>query len=234
MNNRSWAERDLRVLWHPCTQMRDHEDLPPIALRRGRGVWLEDFDGKRYLDAIGSWWVNLFGHANPRINAAIADQLGQLEHALLAGFTHAPVVQLSERLLALAPKGLARCFYAADGSSSVEVALKMSFHYWRNLGQARTRFVCLANGYHGETLAALAVGDVALYRQTYAPLLSKPITVKSPDCYHRAAGESWVDCSTRAFADMEAALARHAHETCAVIVEPLVQCAAGMRMYDPV
>ena len=234
MTNRSWAERDLRVLWHPCTQMRDHEELPPIPIRRGEGVWLEDFGGKRYLDAISSWWVNLFGHANPRINAAITEQLGKLEHVILAGFTHEPIVTLSERLVALAPKGLARCFYASDGSSAVEIALKMSFHYWRNLGRTRTRFINLTNSYHGETLGALAVGDVGLYKQTYEPLLLKPITVKSPDCYHREAGETWEGYSTRAFAEMERALARHAHEACAVIVEPLVQCAGSMRMYDPV
>ncbi|OGI44457.1 MAG: adenosylmethionine--8-amino-7-oxononanoate transaminase [Candidatus Muproteobacteria bacterium RBG_16_65_31] len=234
MTNRSWAERDLRVLWHPCTQMRDHEELPPIPIRRGEGVWLEDFGGKRYLDAISSWWVNLFGHANPRINAAITEQLGKLEHVILAGFTHEPIVTLSERLVALAPKGLARCFYASDGSSAVEIALKMSFHYWRNLGRTRTRFINLTNSYHGETLGALAVGDVGLYKQTYEPLLLKPITVKSPDCHHREAGETWEGCSTRAFAEMERALARHAHEACAVIVEPLVQCAGSMRMYDPV
>src|SRR3989338_10054324 len=234
MTNRSWAERDLRVLWHPCTQMRDHEELPPIPIRRGEGVWLEDFGGKRYLDAISSWWVNLFGHANPRINAAITEQLGKLEHVILAGFTHEPIVTLSERLVALAPKGLARCFYASDGSSAVEIALKMSFHYWRNLGRTRTRFINLTNSYHGETLGALAVGDVGLYKQTYEPLLLKAITFKSPDCYHREAGETWEGYSTRAFAEMERALARHAHEACAVIVEPLVQCAGSMRMYDPV
>ena len=105
MDNRILTERDLRVLWHPCSQMRDHEDYPPIPIRRGEGVWLEDYDGRRYLDAISSWWVNLFGHANPRINAAITDQLGKLEHVILAGFTHEPIVTLSERLVALAPPG---------------------------------------------------------------------------------------------------------------------------------
>jgi len=235
MNNKSWAERDLRVLWHPCTQMRDHEFLPLVPIRRGRGVWLEDYEGKRYLDAISSWWVNLFGHAHPRINAAVTAQLNELEHVLLAGCTHAPVVELSERLLALAPKGLTRAFYADNGSAAVEIALKMSFHYWQNLGHAkRTRFICLSNSYHGETLGALAVGDVALYKQTYEPLLLKAITVTSPDCYARASGESCTDYATRMFAEMEATLARHAGEACAVIVEPLVQCAGGMRMYDPV
>ncbi len=234
MNNRDLAERDLRVLWHPCTQMRDHEDLPPIPIRRGSGVWLEDFDGKRYLDAISSWWVNLFGHAHPRLAAAIAAQATQLEHVILAGFTHEPVVRLSERLLKLAPKRLAHCLYASDGSSAVEIALKLSFQYWRNRGETRTRFINLANSYHGETLGALAVGGVALYKETYKPLLLEPITVKSPDCYHREPGESCADYSRRAFADMENALAQYAHETCAVIVEPLVQCAGSMRIYDPV
>jgi adenosylmethionine-8-amino-7-oxononanoate aminotransferase len=234
MNNRDLAERDVRVLWHPCTQMRDHEDLPPIPIRRGQGVWIEDYDGRRYLDAISSWWVNLFGHNNPRINAAIHTQLANIGHVILAGFTHEPVVRLSERLTQLAPPGLGHCFYASDGSSAVEIALKMSFHYWRNRGEARRRYINLAGSYHGETLGALAVGDVALYKKTYEPLLLQPITVKSPDCYHREPGESCAEYSRRMFSEMETALARHAHETCAVIVEPLVQCAGSMRMFDPV
>ncbi|MDO8704959.1 MAG: adenosylmethionine--8-amino-7-oxononanoate transaminase [Sulfuricaulis sp.] len=235
MDNNTLTQRDLRVLWHPCTQMHDHETLPLVPIRRGEGVWLEDFNGKRYLDAISSWWVNLFGHANPRINAAIADQLQNLEHVILAGFTHEPVVRLSEQLVQLAPKGLSRCFYADSGSAAVEIALKMSFHYWQNRGEKkRTRFINLTSSYHGETLGALSMGDVSLYKETYQPLLLKPITVKSPDCYYREAGESWADYSTRAFAEMETALARYADEVCAVIVEPLVQCAGGMRMYDPV
>jgi len=235
MDNDSLTQRDLRVLWHPCTQMQDHESLPLIPIRRGQGVWLEDFDGKRYLDAISSWWVNLFGHANPRINAAIADQLENLEHVMLAGFTHEPVIELSEKLIKIAPPGLGHCFYASDGSAALEIALKMSFHYWRNHGEIkRTRFINLTNSYHGETLGALSVGDVALYKETYQPLLREAITVKSPDCYYRESGESWADYSTRAFVEMEAALARHTGEVCAVVVEPLVQCAGSMRMYDPV
>ena len=235
MNNADWTNRDLSAVWHPCTQMKDHEWLPLIPIRRGQGVWLEDFDGNRYLDAISSWWVNLFGHANPRINAALRAQLDELEHVLLAGFTHEPAVTLAERLIALAPPGLTRCFYADNGSSAVEVALKMSYHYWRNLGQRnKTRFITLNNSYHGETLGALAVGDVALYKKTYEPLLMRAISVPSPDCYHREHGESCEDYSKRMFAHMELALERYAHEACAVIVEPLVQCAGGMRMYDPV
>ncbi|UCH54460.1 MAG: aminotransferase class III-fold pyridoxal phosphate-dependent enzyme, partial [Pseudomonadota bacterium] len=234
MNNRDLIERDLRVLWHPCTQMKDHERLAPIPIRRGQGVWLEDYDGRRYLDAISSWWVNLFGHANPRITTAIAEQAAAIEHVILAGFSHEPVVRLSERLAALAPGALGHCFYASDGSAAVEIALKMSFHYWRNRGQRRTRFINLSNSYHGETLGALAVGDVGLYKDTYAPLLLNPVTVPSPDCYGRAPGESCADYSRRQFAHMEAALAKHAHETCAAVIEPLVQCAGSMRMYEPI
>ena len=235
MTNQIFSSRDQAVLWHPCTQMKDHELQPVIPIRRGLGVWLEDFDGKRYLDAVSSWWVNLFGHANPYINAALRHQLESLEHVILAGFTHEPAVRLAERLIDLAPKGLSRCFYADNGSSAVEVALKMSFHYWRNRGQTgKTRFVSLENSYHGETLGALAVGDVGLYKDTYAPLLMQVITAPSPDCYHREPGESWQDYSIRRFADMERLLAEQADKICAVIVEPLVQCAGSMRMYDPI
>ena len=214
--------------------MHDHEALPPIPVRRGAGVWLEDYDGNRYLDAVSSWWTNLFGHANARISAAVAAQAGTLEHVMLAGFTHEPAIRLAEQLTELAPAGLTRCFYADSGSAAIEVALKMSFHYWLNRGQAgKRRFLALSNGYHGETLGALSVGDVPLYRETYQPLLLPVITVPSPDCYLRAAGESWAEHARRSFADMEVALERYAGELAAVIVEPLVQCAGGMRMSDP-
>jgi adenosylmethionine-8-amino-7-oxononanoate aminotransferase len=229
------ARRDLATVWHPCTQMKDHEWLPMIPVVRGEGAWLYDADGRRYLDAISSWWVNLFGHANPRIGAAVTRQLGRLEHVMLAGFTHEPAIELAERLTALAPSGLTRCFYADNGSSAIEVALKMSFHYWRNAGRpGKRRFITLTNSYHGETLGALAVGHVELYREIYQPLLMDVIAVPSPDGYAREDGESLEAHSRRMFAPMEAALERHAHETCAVIVEPLVQCAGNMRMYHPV
>lgn len=231
----SLAARDLRVVWHPCTQMKDHETLPMVAIRRGCGAWLEDFDGKRYLDAVSSWWVNLFGHANPRINAALGEQLGKLEHVIFAGFTHEPAVRLAERLVAMTPPGLTRCFLADNGSAAVEVAIKMSFHYWHNRGRPRkTRFMTLENSYHGETLGALAVGNVELYKTLYKPLLMDVLTAPSPDCYNRESGETWEAYSLRQFAYMERLLAEHAEELAAVIVEPLVQCAGGMRMYHPV
>jgi adenosylmethionine-8-amino-7-oxononanoate aminotransferase len=235
MDNKTLIDRDLQTLWHPCTQMKDHEWLPLIPIKSAQGVWLEDFEGNRYLDAISSWWVNLFGHCNPRINQRIKAQLEQLEHVILAGFTHEPVVTLSEQLQQITPPGLNHCFYADNGSSAIEVALKMSFHYWRNKGQKqKTRFINLSNSYHGETLGALAAGDVALYKETYQPLLMDVITVPSPDCYNRENGESCANYSARMFAHMRAALEKYADEVCAVLVEPLVQCAGNMRMYDPV
>jgi adenosylmethionine-8-amino-7-oxononanoate aminotransferase len=228
-------ERDLAHLWHPCTQMKDHErELPLIPIRSGRGVWLMGYDDRQYLDAISSWWVNLFGHANPRIGGAVAAQLEQLEHVIFAGFTHEPAIDLAESLTRLAPPGLTRCFLADNGSAAVEVAVKMSFHYWRNSGRGdKQKFITLANSYHGETLGALAVGNVALYKDIYAPLLMDVITAPSPDCYFREPGESWEDYSCRQFEPMREILERHAHEAAAVIVEPLVQCAGGMRMYHP-
>jgi adenosylmethionine-8-amino-7-oxononanoate aminotransferase len=170
--NAAIAARDLAVVWHPCTQMQDHERLPPVPISRGEGVWLYDFEGRRYFDGISSWWVNLFGHANPRISAAVCEQAGRLEHVMLAGFTHAPVVELSEALVKIVPAGLTRCFFADNGSAAVEVAVKMSFHYWQNLGKpASGASWTLSNSYHGETLGALAVGDVELYKKVYQPLL---------------------------------------------------------------
>ena len=234
-SNADLIKRDLSVLWHPCTQMKDCELLPPIPIKKGEGVLLEDFEGNRYIDAVSSWWVNLFGHANPRINAAIAAQMEKLEHVILAGFSHEPVVELSERLVALTPEMLCRCFFADNGSSAVEVALKMSFHYWRNRGRTeKQKFITLDNSYHGETLGALAVGNVTLFKETYEPLLMRAISAPSPDQFNREPGVSPADHAARTFADMQGLLERHADETCAVIVEPLIQCAGGMRMYDPV
>ena len=233
--NDSWMQRDLSVLWHPCTQMKDHEQLPLIPIRRGEGVWLEDFDGKRYLDAVSSWWVNVFGHSNPRINQRIKDQLDQLEHVMLAGFSHQPVVELSERLVSITPAGLDRVFYTDNGSTGIEVALKMSFHYWRNIGRSdKQRFVTLTNSYHGETVAAMSVGDVALFTDTYKPLLLDTFKVPSPDCYLRPDGVSWEEHSRTMFGHMEQTLAEHHGEIAAVIVEPLIQGAGGMRMYHPI
>ena len=235
-----WRARDLSVVWHPCTQMREHpHTLPLVPIARGDGAWLIGHDGRHYLDAVSSWWTNLFGHAEPRIGAAIATQAMALEQVMLAGFTHAPAVELAERLLAVAPRQqgrtpLSKVFYADNGSAGVEVALKMAFHWFHNRGEhRRTKFIALENGYHGETLGALAVGDIPLYRRVYAPLLTEALFAPSPDAYLARPGESPADCATRAADALAALLDRHAGEVCAVIVEPRVQCAGGMRMHHP-
>lgn len=226
--------RDIDAIWHPCTQMKDHEILPMTPIKQAKGVWLEDFEGKRYIDAISSWWVNLFGHANETISNAIREQLDAVEHVLLAGFTHEGVIKLSEQLVEITPESLRKCFYADNGSSAVEVALKMSFHYWKNTGKSKkTKFINLSNSFHGETIGALSLGDVALYKEVYKPLLLDVITVPSPDSYNRQAGEPEADYAKRMFVHMEEALQQHHEEVCAVIVEPLVQCAGYMRMYAP-
>ncbi|HUF20156.1 MAG TPA: adenosylmethionine--8-amino-7-oxononanoate transaminase [Burkholderiales bacterium] len=231
--NRNLLDRSLRSVWHPCTQMKVHETLPLIPIASGSGAWLHDFDGNRYLDAISSWWVNLFGHANPRIAAAISDQLVELEHVILAGFTHAPAVELAEQLSRHAP-GLGHCFFASDGSSAVEIALKMSFHYWRNSGRAQKNgFVCLAGSYHGETLGALSVSDVALFRDVYAPLLNNVARVPSADWRNAVPGETHEQAAIRAAAVLEDHLAANHERIAALIVEPLIQCASGMQMYHP-
>ena len=234
-HNQQLLTRSLAAVWHPCTQMKRHETLPLVPIARGSGVWLYDVEGKRYLDAVSSWWVNLFGHCNPRINAAITDQLGKLEHVMLAGFTHEPVVQLSERLAQLAPDGLGHCFYASDGAAAVEIALKMSAHYWRNVGRPdKTQFISLKNSYHGETLGALSVTDVALFKDAYAALVKQSATVINPDSRHAAIGETDRDYALRCASQLEAHLQQHHQQLAAFIIEPLVQGAAGMAMYHPI
>ena len=233
LTNDAVRDRDLAVLWHPTTQMKDHEWLPLLPVKRGRGVWLEDFEGGRYIDAISSWWVNLFGHANPHISNAVARQARELEHVILAGVTHEPAVRLAERLVDITPAGLDRVFFADSGSGAVEIALKMSFHYWRNQGETgRTKFVTLTHSYHGETLGTLAVGDAGLFKEAYEPLLMESIFAPSPDCSGLDPSD-WDAHAAAKLGELEAVLAAQADSVCAVIIEPLVQCAGGMRMHPP-
>jgi adenosylmethionine-8-amino-7-oxononanoate aminotransferase len=229
-----WVSRSRHSVWHPCTQMQHLDALPLVPISRGRGAWLIDMEGRRYLDGISSWWVNLFGHANARINTALKLQLDELEHVMLAGFTHAPVVSLSEQLSALTGERLGHCFYASDGASAVEIALKMSFHYWQNRGRTNKReFVCLAGSYHGETIGALAVTDVPLFRTAYGPMLQQVHVVPSPDARNAEPGQSAADVALAAAAAFEQLLEQRGDHICALIVEPLVQCATGMAMHDP-
>ena len=217
MDNAGATRRSLDAVWHPCTQMKQHERVPLVPIARAEGAWLYDFDGRRYLDGVSSWWVNLFGHSHPAIVAAIAEQARTLDHVMLAGFTHGPAIELAERLRRIAPGGVGHAFFASDGASATEIALKMAFHYWANRGaRGKQRFVSLEGGYHGETVGALGVTDVAIFRDAYAPLVRGAIVAPFAD----------IDALARILEQ------RHG-EIAALIVEPLVQGASGMRFYDP-
>ncbi len=226
MKNKELENRDLNVLWHPCTQMKDHETLPLIPIKKAHGIYLEDFEGNKYIDAISSWWVNMFGHTNEYINTKIKEQLDTLEHVILAGFTHEQVIRLSERLVKLTPPNLDKCFYSDNGSSAVEVALKMSYHAHYNDGKKKSLFVSLKNSYHGETIGALSVGDVELYKETYEPLLIKTIQTEVPIDMSEEAAE-------QAAKKFEKLCAKRPDEISAIILEPLIQGAGYMHMYHP-
>ena len=228
------VDRSLAAVWHPCTQMKQHESFPLVAITKGKGAWLYDENGKPLLDSISSWWTNLFGHSNPRINQAITAQLEKIEHVMLAGFTHPPVVELSEKLSALTNHHLGHVFYASDGASAVEIALKMSHHYWQLNGKSqKKKFACLENGYHGETLGALAVTDVAIFRQAYGSLLQDVFTITSPDARKIKVGETAEDVAKHAAKQLEELFIKEHQNIAAIIVEPLVQCAGQMAMHSP-
>ena len=234
LNQASLVDRSLEAVWHPCTQMKHHESFPLIAITKGKGPWLYDEKGNALLDCISSWWTNLFGHSNPHINQAISDQLTKIEHVMLAGFTHQPVVELSEKLSALTAKNLGHVFYASDGASAVEIALKMSHHFWQLNGKPnKKKFVCLENSYHGETLGALGVTDVAIFREAYGLLLQDVYTVSSPDTRKASNGETAIQLAERAAAELETLFKKEHHHIAAFIIEPLVQCAGQMAMYSP-
>lgn len=223
MTNKMLMQEDLKYIFHPCTQMKDHEKIPLIPIKRGKGAYIYDFDGHKYLDCISSWWVNLFGHSNDYINLKIRGQIEELEHVIFAGFTHKPAIDLAKRLVSITPKALTKIFFADNGSSAIEIALKMSFQYFKNRGESRPLFVSLENSYHGETLGALAVSDTGLYKDIYTDILLKTIQAKSP---------ALVD-ENDALNDMRNLLKKHKGKIASVVIEPLVQCAGSMKMYNP-
>ena len=234
LNQTSLVDRSLAAVWHPCTQMKHHESFPLVAITKGKGAWLYDEHGNALLDCISSWWTNLFGHSNPHINQAITRQLEKIEHVMLAGFTHPSVIELSEKLAALAKGNLGHVFHASDGASAVEIALKMSHHFWQLNGKSqKKKFVCLENGYHGETLGALAVTDVAIFREAYGSLLQDVYTVSSPDMRKAKNGENAEDVARQAANELEQLFAKEHEQIAAIIIEPLVQCAGQMAMYSP-
>ena len=227
-------ERDLKYIWHPCSQMKDYEELAPMVIDHGKGVWLYDIHGKKYLDIVSSWWCNLFGHCNPTINAAVKAQLDQLEHVIFANFSHEPVIRLAEELAGIVPAGLTKFHFSDNGSAAVECALKMAFQYFLQTGKPKKkRFMCLSEGYHGETIGALSVGSMDLYAKMYQPMMMDNIHIEAPDCYRCPYGKNRENCDCECFASAEKSFADHASETAAMIVEPLLQGSAGMRIYPP-
>jgi adenosylmethionine-8-amino-7-oxononanoate aminotransferase len=227
MNNKIVATEDFKYVWHPCTQMKDHEVIPIIPIKKAYGVYLEDFEGNVYIDGISSWWVNNLGHCNPYITKKIKKQLDTLEHIIFAGFTHKSAVQLSKKLVEITPDGLNKVFFADNGSSGIEVALKLCYHYFKNIGENRPNFVSLKNSYHGETLGALSISDTGLYKDVYSDILIKTLQVKNPTNQDE-------DEALEAIKDLESLLKTNHKTICAFIVEPLVQCAGGMNMYHPI
>jgi len=228
--------KDLKYIWHPCSQMKDYETLPPIVIKYGKGVWLYDIHEKKYMDVISSWWCNLLGHCNEEISNAIKEQLDNLEHVIFANFSHEPAIKLCEELLKILPKGLVKFNFSDNGSASVECALKMSLQYQYQMGNSKKiKFMCLSEGYHGETIGALSVGGLDLYSKIYKPMLMDGIVrVDAPDCYRCPYGKCRDCCSAECFCKVKQAFEDFADETCAMIVEPLLQGSAGMRIYPPV
>ncbi|MGP1586552.1 MAG: adenosylmethionine--8-amino-7-oxononanoate transaminase, partial [Schwartzia sp. (in: firmicutes)] len=221
-------------IWHPAAQMKDYEELPPMVIAQAKGAWLYDVHGKKYLDIISSWWCNLFGHCNPIINQAVKEQIDRLEHVIFANFSNEAAIRLAEALAKIVPKGLAKFHFNDNGSSAVEAALKMCFQYHVQTGHPeRQKFMCLSEGYHGETIGALSVGSLDLYAQMYQPMMMENIHVEAPDCYRCPYGRDRDHCQCECFEHAEKAFDAHGKETAAIIVEPLLQGSAGMRIYPP-
>ena len=225
--------RDFQNIWHPCTQHKDFETIKPLMVDRADGVYLFDRQGKRYLDAISSWWVNLLGHNHPRLNAALNSQLEKMAHVMFAGITHQPAIDLASSLIKASAENLSKVFFSDNGSTSVEVALKMSLQYWQQTGKEnKTRFIYLKGGYHGETLGALSVCGLDIFRNKFEKVLLDNLEVEGPDCFRCPYGLNRDSCSAECFEPMEKALDQK--NIAGVIVEPLVQGAAGMKIYPPV
>lgn len=224
--------RDLKYIWHPCSQMKDYEELKPIIIDRGKGVKLYGKNGKEYIDIVSSWWCNLLGHCNPKINAAVKEQIDSLEHVIFANFSHEPAIKLCGELMKIVPEGLCKFNFSDNGSASVECALKMAFQFQYQTGKPRKqRFMCLSDGYHGETIGALSVGTMDLYAKIYKPMLMDTIRIQAPDCYRCPYGKTRDCCQCECFEHAEKSFEQYADETAAVIVEPLLQGSAGMRIY---
>ncbi len=232
MNKIDWQKEDLKYIWHPCSQMKDYEDFPPIVIDHAKGINLYDIEGKCYKDVVSSWWCNLLGHCNPYISNSLKKQADKLEHVIFANFSHKEIISLCMRLSKIVPLGLKKFNFSDNGSSSIEMAMKMSFQYFQQIGKSKkTRFMALTDAYHGETIAALSVGDCDLYTKIYKPILMDIIRIKAPDCYRCPFNKNRENCSCECFVDAEEQFKKYGEKTAAILVEPLLQGSAGMKIY---
>ncbi len=227
-----WLKRDLEFIWHPYTQMRDCKKIPPILIEKAKGIKLYDDKGNFYYDTISSWWCNVHGHNHPRIKEAIRKQINSLEHVLFAGFTHKPAIALAHKVISLAPGKLNKVFFSDNGSTAVEIALKMSFQYWQNTGRIKKgKFIALDYGYHGDTIGAMSVSGIGLFNKVFSPLFFSCFKAPSPYCYRCPAGKSRDTCNIDCIKPLERILEKKAREVAAVILEPMVLAAGGMLVY---
>ena len=228
------VEKDLKYIWHPCSQMKDYETLKPIIIKKGEGIYLYDTEGKKYYDVISSWWCNLLGHCNPKISNAIKTQIDNLEHVIFANFSHEQAINLCEKLIKVLPKGLCKFNFTDNGSSAIEAAMKVSFQYHEQTGNPqKTKFMALSDAYHGETIGALSVGDCDLYTKLYKPILMDIVRIDGPDCYRCPYGKTRDNCNCECAKKAEEIFEKHGNETAALLVEPLLQGSAGMKIYPP-
>ena len=232
--NDELVEKDLKYVWHPCSQMQDYEELKPIIIKSGEGVNLYSIDDKKYIDVVSSWWCNLLGHCNKRISNAVKNQLDTLEHVIFANFSHPKAIELCERLVKVLPKGLEKFCFTDNGSSAIEAAMKMSFQYHYQTGNPqKTRFMALSDAYHGETIGALSIGGVDLYSEIYKPVLLDIIRIQGPDCYRCPYGLNCKNCQAQCIESAKESFKKWGDKTAAIVIEPLVQAAAGMKIYSP-
>ncbi len=219
-----YRECDNRYLWHPFTQMKEWAGEPPVIITEGRGSFLKDINGRWYLDGISSVWVTTHGHRKAAIDLAIKNQLDKISHSTLLGLTHTPAIDLAKQLVATVPKGISRVFYSDNGSTAVEIALKMAFQYWKLKGVKRkTRFLSLNNAYHGDTIGAVSVGGIELFHKIFSPLLFKSYRAPSPYCYRCEPGKKYPSCRLYCLKTMENIIKKYHKEIAGLIIEPVVQ-----------
>lgn len=232
----SLQELDKLYVWHPFTQMKDWLEEEPLVIEEGRGSYLKDIEGRWYLDGVSSLWVNLHGHRRPELDEAIREQLGRVAHSTLLGLANVPSIQLAEGLAKISPPGLSKVFYSDSGSTAVEIALKIAFQYWQQKGERtkkKIKFISLKNAYHGDTLGAVSVGGIDLFHRLYRPLLFDSLKANSPYCYRCSLNKSYPGCRLACLKGLEKVMEGESGNIAAIIIEPLVQAAAGMLVSPP-